>query len=112
VPPLMPRFPKISLAVIGWAMLETSARGDQLAHGTTLENRDIRMYGAGYAARSTSPQIDLPDSVIDSPLRRGVLWRRKLKVTKARLAPTRERLRRESSRATRQTRGGEPCSVS
>jgi putative NADH-flavin reductase len=37
--------------VIGRAMLEVSARGDQLPHGTILENRDIRSYGAGYAER-------------------------------------------------------------
>jgi putative NADH-flavin reductase len=37
--------------VIGRAMLEVSARGDQLPHGTILENRDIRSYGAGYSER-------------------------------------------------------------
>jgi hypothetical protein len=41
--------------VIGRAMLEVSARGDQLPHGTILENRDIRMFGAGYANRVASP---------------------------------------------------------
>jgi hypothetical protein len=37
--------------VIGRAMLEVSARGDQLPHGSILENRDIRSYGAGYSER-------------------------------------------------------------
>ena len=41
----------IRSTVIGRAMLEVSARGDQLPHGTILENRDIRSYGAGYAGR-------------------------------------------------------------
>jgi hypothetical protein len=40
--------------LIGRAMLEVSARGDELPHRTILENRDIRMYGAGYSARTTS----------------------------------------------------------
>jgi putative NADH-flavin reductase len=40
--------------VIGRAMLEVAARGDQLPHGTILENRDIRSYGAGYSERVTS----------------------------------------------------------
>jgi hypothetical protein len=41
--------------VIGRAMLEVSARGQQLPHGTILENRDIRSYGAGYLARVEAP---------------------------------------------------------
>lgn len=40
--------------VIGQAMLEASARGDQLPHGTVLENRGIRSYGAGYLHRVDS----------------------------------------------------------
>jgi putative NADH-flavin reductase len=41
--------------VIGRAMLEVSARGQQLPNGTILENRDIRSYGAGYLARVEQP---------------------------------------------------------
>jgi putative NADH-flavin reductase len=41
--------------VIGRAMLEVSARGDELPHRTILENSDIRTSGAGYAARMASP---------------------------------------------------------
>jgi nucleoside-diphosphate-sugar epimerase len=41
--------------VIGRAMLEVSARGDELPHGTILENRDIRRYGAGYSERVARP---------------------------------------------------------
>jgi len=40
-------------------MLEVSARGDQLAHGTILENRDIRMYGAGLRRTDNVP-LDRP----------------------------------------------------
>jgi hypothetical protein len=41
--------------VIGQAMLEVAARGNELPHGTILENRDIRSYGAGYSSRASSP---------------------------------------------------------
>ena len=41
--------------VIGRAMLEVSARGDELPHGTILENQDIRRYGAGYSERVAEP---------------------------------------------------------
>jgi len=50
----MCRFPKISLTVIGRAMLEVSARGNEIEHGAILENRDILMYGNGYSKRVAS----------------------------------------------------------
>ena len=52
----MCRFPKISLTVIGRAMLEVSARGNEIEHGAILENRDILMYGNGYSKRVASQQ--------------------------------------------------------
>jgi hypothetical protein len=41
--------------VIGQAMLEVAARGGELPHGSILENRDIRTFGAGYSQRTSSP---------------------------------------------------------
>jgi hypothetical protein len=52
-------FQPIKLAIratsIGQAMLEVSARGEQLPNGTILENRDIQMYANGYLQR-TDPE--------------------------------------------------------
>ena len=45
----------VKSTVIGQAMLEVSARGNEIGHGTILENRDILMYGNGYIERTTSP---------------------------------------------------------
>jgi hypothetical protein len=51
-------FAPIKLAVrstvIGEAMLEVSARGNQLENGTILENRDVIKYGNGYRERRES----------------------------------------------------------
>lgn len=45
----------VKSTVIGQAMLEVSARGNEIGHGTILENRDILMNGNGYFERTTSP---------------------------------------------------------
>ena len=42
--------------VIGQAMLEATARGDELGNGAILENRDILMYANGYTSRTSTPQ--------------------------------------------------------
>ena len=51
-------FAPITLAVrstvIGEAMLEISARGNQVANGTIIENRDILKFGNGYRERRGS----------------------------------------------------------
>ena len=41
--------------VVGESMLEVSARGGELAHGTILENREILVFGNGHRQRTTSP---------------------------------------------------------
>ena len=45
----------VKSTVIGQAMLDVSARGNEIGHGTILENRDILMYGNSYLERATSP---------------------------------------------------------
>ena len=39
---------------IGQAMLEVTARGEQLPNGTILESRDIEMYANGYLKRTNA----------------------------------------------------------
>ncbi len=43
----------IRATIIGQAMLEVTARGNQIANGRILENRDILKYGNGYRERRT-----------------------------------------------------------
>ena len=45
----------VKSTAIGQAMLEVSARGDEVGNGTILENADILMYANGYSNRAASP---------------------------------------------------------
>ncbi len=45
----------VKSTAIGQAMLEVSARGDEIGNGAILENTDILMYANGFTARVPSP---------------------------------------------------------
>ena len=45
----------VKSTAIGQAMLEVSARGNEIGNGVILENTDILMYANGYSNQATSP---------------------------------------------------------